>query len=295
MKKKVLMGVLIILFMINLAFVSSSLYALDKDEIKEKGYLGVTLFSLTRLDRQQLDVDFGVLVNSVEKDSPADQAGILDDDVIQYYNGQEVKRVSTLTEMIRDTKVGSFIQIKLNRRGKNKTLKVTIGKREDKSIGFFYNDLIRVSPEHKKIKIKIKPYLGVQLHRMNESLKGYFHESGALVLQVEEDSPADQGGMKAGDVITAFDKHEVENIKELHKVLSKYEPDVGVTVQVIRHKKVKNFKIKLGSQKGFFCWHIPPHFNERIGIIRDRMKGLGERIKDRVIRIKDKVRDYIII
>ena len=58
----------------------------NEKENTEKGYLGVSIKPLDRSLKKELKVDYGVVVSRVEIDSPADEYGLMEDDVIQQIN-----------------------------------------------------------------------------------------------------------------------------------------------------------------------------------------------------------------
>lgn len=73
---------------------------------------------------------------------------------------------------------------------------------------------------------------------------------GALVNQVQEDSPADRAGIKHGDVIIRIDEIEIESAQQLRLEVSQMQPGREVTVQLIRKGKVMQLPVILGSLDG---------------------------------------------
>ena len=64
--------------------------------------------------------------------------------------------------------------------------------------------------------------MGIQLHSLNEDLAPYFkvkEGEGVLVLSVAEDSPAEEAGIKSGDVIIRIDDAEIEEIDDVFEAL----------------------------------------------------------------------------
>jgi S1-C subfamily serine protease len=73
----------------------------------------------------RLDVESGVLVTSVEPDSPAAKAGVADGDVIVALDGQPVAHIDDLLRLMTDERVGATIPITVIRRTELLTLDVT--------------------------------------------------------------------------------------------------------------------------------------------------------------------------
>jgi len=66
--------------------------------------------------------------------------------------------------------------------------------------------------------------------------------------RVTEGSPADKGGLKAGDVITKFDGKDVKNYDEMLGVLAKKKAGDEVEIVVKRDAEVKTLKVKLDKR-----------------------------------------------
>ena len=95
-----------------------------------RGWLGVDIQDLTPelariLKFKNTD---GVLVNNVNLKTPAREGGIEQGDIIHQYNGKPVLDLKDLQEMVAETKIGKLVEIKVFRAGKEKSLKIKIGK-----------------------------------------------------------------------------------------------------------------------------------------------------------------------
>jgi len=69
---------------------------------------------------------------------------------------------------------------------------------------------------------------------------------GALVASVSENSPADKGGIKAGDIILEFDGKEVETMSALPKFVAQTEVGKKVVIKIWRNQKLISKKILIG-------------------------------------------------
>ena len=76
---------------------------------------------------QQLATENGVLVIGVEKQSPAERAGMLDGDVILTLDGTAVRSVDDLHKLLTDTRIGAACRIALLRRTEKIELRVIPG------------------------------------------------------------------------------------------------------------------------------------------------------------------------
>jgi len=69
---------------------------------------------------------------------------------------------------------------------------------------------------------------------------------GALVASVAKKSPSDKAGIKAGDIILEFNGTEINEMKELPKIVAQTKVGKIVEVKIWRNKKEITKKIKLG-------------------------------------------------
>ena len=73
---------------------------------------------------------------------------------------------------------------------------------------------------------------------------------GALVNQVQSGSPADEGGIRHGDIILKVDDVEVESAPQLRLVVSQMRPGRTVEVTLIRQNETLTLPVVLGSLTG---------------------------------------------
>ena len=74
-----------------------------------------------------------------------------------------------------------------------------------------------------------------------------FGQNGALVMKVMPETPAEQAGLKPGDVITEFDGKKVADARHLHQIVLQTAPNTKTTIKVIRNGKETPFTITLGE------------------------------------------------
>jgi serine protease Do len=95
-------------------------------------------------------------------------------------------------------------------------------------------------------------WLGVMIQKVTpdiaESL-GLSQPRGALVADVMKEGPAQEAGIKVGDVIVEFDGHSVKESTELPMLVARTPVGKTVTVKVIRDKSTESFSVKVGEFK----------------------------------------------
>ena len=96
-------------------------------------------------------------------------------------------------------------------------------------------------------------WLGVVIQEVTADLADSFgldRPRGALVAQVQGDSPAARAGLRAADVILAFDGKAVENSADLPRVVGLTKPGSKVAVQVWRKGKIEQLQVTVGELPG---------------------------------------------
>jgi S1-C subfamily serine protease len=137
-------------FAIPVDTVKRSLRELREDGSVEYGYLGVRALALwpQLAERLDLEVRNGALLDQVEPDSPAEDAGLRggDDeiefqatpvptggDVILSVNGRQLTRSDDLADVISGMRSGESVKLELLRDGERRTIEVELGERPDES------------------------------------------------------------------------------------------------------------------------------------------------------------------
>jgi S1-C subfamily serine protease len=93
-----------------------------------------------------------------------------------------------------------------------------------------------------------RSYIGVSaqtvpVHRRVVRFYDLSKESGALVLSVEEKSPAQRAGVREGDVIVALEGRPIAGVDDLHRVLTDVRVGVSGSLTVLRHTEKLELKI----------------------------------------------------
>ncbi len=93
-----------------------------------------------------------------------------------------------------------------------------------------------------------RAYLGITFTDVDERMQFYGVPKGASISAVDKDSPAEQGGLKAYDVITAFNGEKVENKEDLVAAVDACAPDQKVVISIYRSGTTIDLEITLGEK-----------------------------------------------
>ena len=96
-------------------------------------------------------------------------------------------------------------------------------------------------------------YLGVamQAARLPETLRrehGLAQRSGAIVVDVAADGPAERGGMTIGDVIVAIGAHTIEDSDDVQSALGASTVGTQQTVHVVRGGEKRALTVTVGER-----------------------------------------------
>ncbi len=96
----------------------------------------------------------------------------------------------------------------------------------------------------------VRGWLGVVPQPLTDELAqvlGLPDKAGALVANVQVDSPAQKGGLKVRDVIVKIDGTKLKNSREIYPMIARLKPGKTVSFSVIRDGKRKTLSVKIGE------------------------------------------------
>src|SRR5260221_172103 len=98
--------------------------------------------------------------------------------------------------------------------------------------------------------VSLSGYLGIMIQPVTSKLANAFklqEQSGALIGEVTPKSPAEEAGLKEGDVIMEFNGRSVVDSLHLRLMVPRTPPGTRVSLEVIRDGKEKTFDVKLAE------------------------------------------------
>ena len=190
------------------------------DQLKEfgetrRGWLGVRIQNVSEdmVDAiDGLDSTAGAMVTDVPE-GPAMEAGILAGDVILSFDGKKVEDVRGLVRQVGNADVGKAVRVIVLRDGAQKTLKVTLGRRETaENTG----DTTETEPMAEPME---KELLGLTVTPLTEGMRSELGAAegttGLVVTGVDETSTAFEKGLRAGDILTEASQQKLLSVTDL--------------------------------------------------------------------------------
>ena len=212
--------------------VKSVVTQLEKTGHVTRGYLGIEGQDISQTMAQALNLKSpepgapprGTLVASVSKGSPAEKAGVKSGDVIVTLDGHPIRNGHDLAVKVVSIAPGTAATLGLLRDAKPMDLKFTVGNlaaQESSGSGAGNGDQA-AGPGKLGVSLASLTPRARQELGLDESVQG------AVVADVAQGSPADQSGIRPGDIIVAVGSHVTPNphavVAQVHDALGRKQP-----------------------------------------------------------------------
>lgn len=193
-----------------------------------RGWLGVGIQIITRETAEALSLDrpSGALVNRVEPDSPAAQAGIEVGDVILRFNDMTVDVFSDLPPLVGMVRPGSEVAIEISRQGERQTLRATIEQREEDDDGDEDVPSEPVEPAN-ALGLAVEPIDSDTRRRLGNP------QGGVLIVDVQSDA-AFRAGVRRGQAILMINNQQIGGIDDFNRIAESTEPGRSVALLLQR-------------------------------------------------------------
>ncbi|MEP6791810.1 MAG: Do family serine endopeptidase, partial [Ramlibacter sp.] len=187
----------------------------------EHAHLGVGIQEVNQAlaDSFKLDSPEGALVSNVEKDSPAEKAGLQTGDVIRKVDGQRVVGAGDLPAAIGTASPGDTVKLEVWRKGEVHNLSATLAPIGDKAAK--QASAADTVPQG-KLGLALRPLEPGELHEAG--VRG-----GLLVQDVR--GPAARAGVAEGDIVLAINGTPVTSVEQVSQVIAKSGKSVALLVK----------------------------------------------------------------
>lgn len=209
-----------------------------------RGWLGVYRRNLTEREakRQGLLAVHGVMIDSVFQNSPAEQAGIREGDVVVKFNGMDVVNANQFSVLVSTVRAGQSVPIDVMRDGSPKRFQTKVVDRDQ-----FLASMPSTPASPKDV--PTTEWLGMALVSFTPQMArdiGIQHVEGLYVIRVYSGTAADRASISEGTIILQVNNEPVSSLAEVreragqlersrtHIPLIVQEPDGSIARKVIR-------------------------------------------------------------
>lgn len=223
----------------------------------------------------------GVEVLSVRPGSAADKAGIRAGDRITKIKDQSIDTPSKFSDLIRQEKPGSSLDLTILREGKEQSLKAVLGSRGE--VFGRLEDLREGMQERREARrerlfgdrgedlqeAEKQSWLGLFLEKAED-------EDGVEVMNVFPGGPGDKAGLKRGDIIKGINDDAISSPSDVIDLVDDLKPGDTAKIKISRDDGEHTLDVTLGSRAQFLREH-PQQFREqfRFGPEDQPMQGDG--------------------
>jgi serine protease Do len=209
-----------------------------------RGRIGVEVSPISRdyMETLGLKTTEGALVRSVSPGGAASKSGMKPGDVIVAFNGKPVKKNDDLVSMVMATKPGTAVPLRVRRGTSEQTLTVTVDELDLEA----ESQQTRTRDDNTEPQNEATAGFGMSLSNITTDvarrLRLQDDTRGALIVDVDQGSPAARGGLQPGDVIIDVNRQPVANAAEAQRELAKVGSGRSASLVVI-HQGQERFAI----------------------------------------------------
>lgn len=186
-------------------------------------------------------VDGGAEITGIMPNTPAQNAGLKQGDVIIRINEHDIKKSQQLIAAINENKAGDKISITYRRKGSTNTIDARLSEADPLSTMGIFKDPRKPGMEIDSVNsdIPASPFMFeddpyVSTPKMGITAEEEQNGKGILVQDVNANSAAAEAGLRKGDIITKLDKAKVKTVEELLQQLHSVAMKKTVKVYYLR-------------------------------------------------------------
>ena len=185
----------------------------------KRGWLGVRIQDVTKeiAEVENLNEPRGALVASVAPNSPSEKAGVKAGDIILEFNGETIKEMKELPNIVARTEVGKKVKVKIWRNKKEITKTITLGRLET-------SEDFKVAEKNTPLKEQKIESLKITVRELSkEDIKTRNlpnQTSGLVITQIDNNSPL-ANSIEVNSIILEAQKKKIKSSDDLNQAVKK--------------------------------------------------------------------------
>jgi serine protease Do len=194
-----------------------------------RGWLGVRIQNVDEATAEALNLGRprGALIAGIDDKGPARPAGLETGDVIVQFDGKDVRESSDLPRVVASTPVGKEVDVRIVRKGKEETRKVTLGRLEDGERQ--QQAALGSAPTQPNAAPATTTVLGMELTGVSDQIRRRFNlkdnARGVVVTRVDANSNAADKRLVPGDVILEVGQEPVSSPADVSRRVDQLKKD----------------------------------------------------------------------
>ena len=190
-----------------------------EDGMVSRGWLGVRIQNITDEISKALDLGSkkGALIVSIVPDSPAENSGLMEEDVIIKVDSREIEDDKDLIRAISSKHPDDYTTFTVIRGDEKLRISVTLGERPDE-----------INLSTKNSKTESFDILGLKVSDLN-------NRNGVKITSIENGSTAQKNGLRKDDIIIKIGRELISSKNDYNDIMNDYENGDVVMLRIERN------------------------------------------------------------
>jgi serine protease Do len=196
--------------------------------------------------------DKGAEIQSVNKESAAEKAGLKEGDIIIRIGDKKIEGTEDVTNAIHERKPGDKVNITFLRGDKEEHATAELGKWKGikmnamampriQGMGRTWTEDETPAPPmtfNRSFIFNDRPRLGLSIQDTDD-------DNGVKVLDVDDESAAEKAGIKEDDVITSIDDHAIKGTEDVTRIMKDNKEKKSFNFKLLRDGKTMTVEVKV--------------------------------------------------
>lgn len=204
----------------------------------ERGLLGVQMLEVDyEMARDEgLERAVGAFVNRVQPASPAEQAGLLDGDIIVGFNGHEIDYFTELPFYVGQYRPGTEADVEVRRNGELRTFRVILGSSPTNALAG--------ASEPEPQRPQLDNPLGFRVAELSRETRQVTGLDGVRVAQMSV-GPGSESGLQLNDLITGLNGERVESAEDFARIAETLPDSGSISLEILRQGESRALSLRL--------------------------------------------------
>ena len=202
----------------------------------ERGLLGVRMREVDYAIAEIFNMERprGAFVDDVQIDSPAEEGGVLIDDIILEFNGHDIEYFTDLPFYVGQYRPGTPAKMLVYREGELRDLTVVLGSSPTNIVAVAEPEVVRE---------RTNP-LGFRVSELSDDVRRVTGLSGVQIAELNA-GPGREAGLLVGDVIVSLNRQEIDSAAKFASVASNLPSSGFVPVRIVREGQGTTMALEL--------------------------------------------------